>query len=196
MSGIMNIEKARTLIDQLQSQSKFEKMIGICSILTQLTAPDGLKPIIVGGFAVEIYSRSEYTTVDIDLVFARRDIADQYLQQLGFIRSGRHWYHENLGVSVEIPGDMLDLADPDKVIKLNLPDQNSVYVIGIEDIILDRLRACVHWSSTADCEWGLRLFLLHTARLDMDYMERKADEDLTSNKLKSWLRIKRNGSTS
>lgn len=65
----MNIDEARTRLRQLQNQSKFEKMLGVCSVLTGLTEQHRLKPIIVGGFAVEIYSRSEYTTVDIDLVF-------------------------------------------------------------------------------------------------------------------------------
>ncbi|MEB3103550.1 DUF6036 family nucleotidyltransferase [Ferviditalea candida] len=182
----MNIDKARQKIIQLQNQSKFEKMMGVCSILTSLTEKEGLKPIIVGGFAVEIYSRSEYTTVDIDLIFSRRDIIDQYLQKLGFIKSGRHWFHEELGVSVEVPNDMLDLADPDKLIKLNLQDQSFVYVIGLEDIILDRLRACVHWTSLSDCEWGYRLFLLHDEKLDMNYMQQKAVEDRTEEKLKLW----------
>jgi len=30
----MNIEQARALIEQLRKQSKFEKMIGVCSIMT------------------------------------------------------------------------------------------------------------------------------------------------------------------
>lgn len=183
----MNIDEARTRLRQLQNQSKFEKMLGVCSVLTGLTEQHRLKPIIVGGFAVEIYSRSEYTTVDIDLVFARRDLADQYLQGLGFVQSGRHWYHEDLGVSVEIPGDMLELADPEKVIKLNLPGQSHVYVIGLEDIILDRLRACVHWTSTSDCEWGFRLYLLHRERLDTDYLVQKAKEDSTIGTLERWM---------
>lgn len=183
----MNIDQARERIGQLQNQSKFEKMMGVCSVLTSLTEKEGLKPIIVGGFAVEIYSRSEYTTVDIDLIFSRRDIIDQYLQMLDFIKAGRHWYHEGLGVSVEVPNDMLDLADPDKLIKLNLQEQSSVYVIGLEDIILDRLRACVHWQSLSDCEWGYRLFLLHAEKLDVKYLQQKAEVDQTKGILDRWL---------
>ncbi len=184
----MNIETAKTMIHHLQSKSKFEKMMGVCSILTGLTEREGLRPIIVGGFAVEIYSRSEYTTVDIDLVFANRDIADHYLKQLNFVQIGRHWVHEGLGVSVEIPSDILKLADDNKVIKLNLSEHNNVYVIGLEDIILDRLRACVHWTSTSDCEWGFRLYLLHSERLDMDYIQQKAKEDLTEKTLNTWIK--------
>ncbi|WP_157404568.1 hypothetical protein [Shouchella shacheensis] len=37
-------------------------------------------------------------------------------------------------------------------------DKQKVFVIGVEDIILDRLRACVHWKSSSDCEWGMNPF--------------------------------------
>lgn len=186
----MNINEAKMKLEQLNGRSKFETMLGVCTIFTKMMNAYGLEPIIVGGFAVEIYSRSEYTTVDIDLVFSRRDLADKCFQELGFSKEGRHWYHEKLGVSIEIPGDMLESADRSKVIKLNLPEEDFVYVIGLEDIILDRLRACVHWKSTSDCEWGSRLLLLHEERLDMDYVMNQSDEDKTKEKLNEWLSIK------
>jgi hypothetical protein len=62
-----------------------------------------------------------------------------------------------------------------------------VYVIGIEDIILNRLRACVHWKSTSDCEWGQRMFLLHYERLDLTYMKQMAKKDLTLQILDHWI---------
>jgi hypothetical protein len=183
----MNIDQAKAAIEKLQNQSKFDKMIGVCALFTELMKHHDLHPVIVGGLAVEIYSRSEYTTSDVDLIFSRRDIADDCFIQLGFVKIGRHWLHEKLGVSIEIPNDILDLADRDKVIKMNLSESTYVYVIGLEDIILDRMRACVHWTSTSDCEWGYRLYLLHQERLDLDYMRMKAEEDLTLELLNRWI---------
>lgn len=184
---MMSIDKAKQWLKTLEGKSNFEKMIEVTAILTKLLENDRIKPIIVGGFAVEIYTRSEYSTVDIDLVLTRRDLADAVLKKLGFQREGRHWYHEQLMVAVEIPNDVLEDADVDKVVELSLGEGKRVYVIGIEDIILDRLRACVHWQSSSDCEWGRRLFLLHFSRLDMDYMKKTAKTDLTLDRLNEWI---------
>ncbi|MFB9972415.1 nucleotidyltransferase family protein [Allobacillus sp. SKP2-8] len=182
-----SIEKARLQLSTLKGKPKFEKMLQTIAILTKLFEQEKLKPIIVGGLAVEIYTRSEYTTSDIDIIFSQREIADSYLKSLGFIAEGRHWYHEELMISIEIPNDMLEDADYDKVIELQLENNLRVYVIGIEDIILDRLRACVHWKSSSDCEWGKRLYLLHAKRLDMDYLTNTSRADNTLNKLNDWL---------
>lgn len=188
-SGIMlSIEEAKCRLAKLKGKSKFEKMVQTTAILTGLFANEHLNPIIVGGLAVEIYTRGEYTTSDIDLIFSQRDIADHYLKNLGFISEGRHWYHKELLVSVEIPDDILKDADDDRVIKLELEDGLYVYVIGIEDIILDRLRACVHWKSTSDCEWGKRLFLMHFDRLDVTYLKTTSKKDTTLPQLTNWLR--------
>ncbi|MUV37616.1 hypothetical protein JNUCC1_01422 [Lentibacillus sp. JNUCC-1] len=181
------IEEAKISLKKLEGKSKFEKMVQTAAILTQVFEQEELKPIIVGGLAVEIYTRSEYTTLDIDLVFSQRQLADEYLEQLGFIAEGRHWYHEQLMISVEIPDDMLEGADYNRVIKLNLSESEHVYVIGIEDIILDRLRACVHWKSSSDCEWGKRLFLLHQEKLDLNYLCTTSQKDNTYQKLQLWL---------
>ena len=85
-------ENSITKLAALDGKTNFEKMIGTVGILTELLG-ENRRPVIVGGLAVEIYTRNEYTTVDIDLI---------------------------------------------------LPDGMKVYVIGLENIILDSLRACVH----------------------------------------------------
>ncbi|GGJ70582.1 putative nucleotidyltransferase [Anoxybacillus voinovskiensis] len=182
-----SIKEAKEKLQSLRTKTSFEKMVQVTAILTKLLEPYRIRPIIVGGLAVEIYTRGDYTTVDIDLIVSDREKAGQLLTQLGFTPSGRHWYHDELFVSVEIPNDMLEDADDDKVIELRLEDGFCVYVIGIEDIILDRLRACVHWKSNSDCEWAKRMFLLHKERLDFTYMKQLAKKDGTSKQLEQWL---------
>lgn len=183
-----SIERAKTQLTKLKDKPKFEKMLQVTAILTELLETEGLYPIIVGGLAVEVYTRGEYTTSDIDLIFSQRQMADKYLKQLGFIPEGRHWYHNELMISIEIPGDMLEGADDERVIQLQLKDNLHVYVIGIEDIILDRLRACVHWKSPSDCEWGKRLFLMHAQRLDLHYLTTTSHKDKTHHQLEQWIK--------
>jgi len=187
---MISINEAKLKIDQLKGKPKFEKMLQTTAILTSLFEQENLKPIVVGGLAVEIYTRSEYTTLDIDIIFSQRAIADKYLKLLGFTTEGRHWYHEELMISIEIPNDMLEDADDEKVTELVLQDGLRVFVIGLEDIILDRLRACVHWKSSSDCEWGKRLFLLHFERLDFEYLKVTSQKDLTFDILNKWLKEK------
>lgn len=185
-----SIERATDKLDELKSKSTFEKMVGVAAVLTDLLEAHQIKPVIVGGLAVEIYTRGDYTTVDIDVIISNRNLAIDLLRQLDFIVEGRHLYHETLMVSIEIPNDILEDADDNRVIQLELEDKQKVFVIGIEDIILDRLRACVHWKSSSDCEWGKRMFLLHYDRLDMDYLRGTAAHDLTTKQLEEWLQAK------
>lgn len=182
-----SIEEAKAKIQSLLTKNKFEKMIGTTAILTKLLEEEKLKPVIVGGLAVELYTRNEYTTLDIDIILSQRDVADKYLNLLGFEREGRHWFHNDLMISIEIPDDMLEDADDERVIEVQLPDGLHVYVIGLEDIISDRLRACVHWKSTSDCEWAKRLFLLHYSRIDMAYLIERTKRDQTYTNLEQWL---------
>ncbi|WP_102345128.1 DUF6036 family nucleotidyltransferase [Bacillus sp. Marseille-P3661] len=182
------IEKAKEQLQQLQSRNQFEKMLKVTAILTYLLEERRLRPIVVGGLAVEIYTRSDYTTTDIDLILSDREVANALLLELGFTKVGRHWYHEDLSVSIEIPNDILRDADEERVIELSLEKDLKVYVIAIEDIILNRLRACVHWKSSSDCEWGKRMLLLHRERLDIPYMFKQAKVDLTINILNEWIK--------
>jgi predicted nucleotidyltransferase len=182
------INKAKQKLTELQSKSTFEKMVQTAAILTKLLDDKHIRPVIVGGLAVEIYTRSDYTTVDIDMIVSDRNLAGEILIKLGFTVEGRHWYHEGLMVSIEIPNDILEDADDSKVTELQISDELKIYVIGIEDIILDRLRACIHRKSSYDCEWGKRMFLLHHERLDIDYMIEMGKKDLTVNLLEQWLK--------
>jgi hypothetical protein len=119
--------------------------------------------------SIEIYTLNGYATQDIDFVMDGYDLAGEVLGSLGFTKLGKNWIHANLGVSVEIPSNYLT-GDYNKVTELTVADK-AVYVIGIEDIILDRLRAAVHWKSGESREWGYRMLLMYFEDLDMEYIQ-------------------------
>jgi len=83
--------------------------------------------------------------------------------------------HSGIEIAVEIPGN--DLAGSyDKVSKVNIDNENYVYLISIEDIILDRLRAAVHWNSEQDSIWGFRLLVQHFEQVDLDYLRQNTED--------------------
>lgn len=155
----------------------FRRSLYVLGLLTAAMKPLGIRPILVGGTAVEFYTLGGYTTRDIDLVINGRDKAKRVLEEFGFIRHAghRHWYHEELDLALEIPDEYL-AGSPDKVLTVEAED-TEVYVIGIEDLILDRLAAFKFWESGIDGHWAATLILIHREQIDWGYLENKAAEE-------------------
>ncbi len=154
----------------------FELFLRVMATVTSACESRGFLPIVVGEHAVAIYTRGDYATRDIDLVAP--DAVGEVLSSLGFTsRIGeRHWYHDGLDVAIEVPSR--DLAGAtERVVKLRLDTGGHVYVIGVEDLIVDRLRACVYWGSTVDCEWAERLLAVHRQDLDLCYISEAIDRE-------------------
>ncbi len=142
-------------------------------------------PIIVGGNAVEFHTAGGYTTVDIDLVGATEPIA-QVLGEWGFTREGRHWYDEPLGLLVETPGGQLEAAALERVVRVSLGPVQA-YVLGTEDLIVDRLNACVHWGHEDSCLWAAALLKESGIVLDVAYLRARACEEALSERLEELL---------
>lgn len=130
-------------------------------------------PVIVGGYAVQYYTAGDYPTVDIDLAGASEPVG-QVLGTWGFEREGRHWYDEALNIVVEVPGGQLE---PDELAHVAGVEYRGVtaYVLGIEDLIVDRLAACVFWKDQESCLWA-RTLLQVAPDLDEPYLIRRAIE--------------------
>jgi len=131
-------------------------------------------PIVVGGHAVEFYTDGDYPTLDIDLAGASEPIAD-VLAAWGFEREGRHWYDNTLNIVVEVPGGQLAPGQLEHAVSVRVAGL-EVYVIGIEDLIVDRLAACVFSKHQESCDWAETL-LKGASELDIEYLRRRAVED-------------------
>lgn len=159
------------------------RTLSVLALLTKVLMMDGIQPVLVGGKAVELYTRGQHTSFDIDLVLRGRERTDAKLKQMGFEknRGERHWYHEALDLAIEIPDDTL-FGDMQKLTEIDTSD-GSVWVIGVEDIILDRLRACKHWRSTRDCEQAEAILTIHRSDIDLAYVQKQAIADNTDDAL-------------
>lgn len=157
-----------------ETESPLKKQLLVVGLITKLLQDAGKPaPVIIGGCALSYYSREVYFTADIDLAYADRESLDQVLRAIGFDRAGRYWVHEGLKVAVEAPASSL-AGEEAPVETVELGEGLWCTVIGVEDLIIDRLNACKHWRSQIDCEMAELLVNRYLADLDWAYLEWKA----------------------
>lgn len=182
---------AKNELAKLDPNKKYDVFIKAITVLTKLLEQHDIKPIIVGGFAVEIYSERIYSTRDLDLVIYDDDagIITSILQDLGFTRKDRHFLHKTLEIMIEFITSRLG-GSYEKIQKV-LDDDNKdlcCYVISIEDIIMDRLRRYLHWDESDSKMYAMKLINIHFDSLDFDYLYAKAPEcSEEENLIREWV---------
>ncbi|MFQ5816024.1 MAG: hypothetical protein ACE5G7_05955 [Candidatus Hydrothermarchaeaceae archaeon] len=127
------------------------------------------RPIIVGGSAVEFYTRGRFETRDFDIIGDYKKL-DKYLILKGFERKGRHYYKH--GILIEIVAPFTS-----ERVKTIVIGKRNMRIISLEDLIVDRLSACVHWGSVRDCEQAEFLFGFYKKNLDRKYLRERAKEE-------------------
>jgi len=156
------------------TESPLKRQLLMVGLITGLLEERGKKaPVVIGGCALSYYSREVYFTTDIDLAYAEREALDSVLKGVGFQKKGRYWVHEGLKMAIEAPASKLAAEEaPVEVVEVGEGLQCSI--IGIEDLIIDRMNACKHWKSEIDCEMAELLVNRYYDDLDWPYLERKA----------------------
>lgn len=96
----MEITDARKYLNTLDKDDKYDTMIKTAAIITKMLEKHNVKPIVVGGLSVEIYTQSDYSTRDIDFVSDGFTIIEEVLHSLDFIKEGRHFYRIENEVAV------------------------------------------------------------------------------------------------
>lgn len=126
---------------------KARRTIRVAAVLTRALGIIDLRPVLVGGGAVEFYTAADYQTEDIDLLVPSRPDVTEIMEALDFDRRGRDFHHRALDLFVEFPGAALQPGEEAVGVVV---DGVETLVVSIEDLILDRLRAFVHWRSLRD----------------------------------------------
>lgn len=186
------VEDLKKALNYLEEKPKFERQLEFASLLTDYFNNRGITPIVVGGLSVEIYTRNDYHTHDIDFVSDGWYLFDELLtKQLGFERTEREWYHVETEIAVEVPSNHLE-GSPDRVYEILLPNGKKLYVIGVEDIIIHRIEGIAFSlkfpEDDEDYEWAYRMFLIHKDDMDLEYLVERAKQVNIYKLIEPWLK--------
>jgi hypothetical protein len=130
-------------------------------------------PVLVGGAAVELYTRGGYATGDLDFVGDIPPAVARLLEAEGFRKEGRHWIHDEGRIYLEFPSSTLE---PEAEVARVRFGRHEVLVVSPEDILVDRLASWQFWKSSSDAAGAYLVWRSQADRMDVARIERLADK--------------------
>lgn len=117
-----------------------ERMTLAAAIVSKALEDAGMRPMMVGGSAIEFYMPESYATADIDLVVERatRERLAEVFESLGFTRRDRHWVIGDL--YFEVPGLRID--DPFEEVRIG---DFPLRVVRKEIVLAERVIGYRYW---------------------------------------------------
>lgn len=172
------LEKTKSISEPLK------KRLFVLAVITKALEEYKIKPVLIGGGAVEYYTFGGYATQDTDLAVENHQKLDEVLKKLKFKAEGRYWYREDIGALIESPAGNLKVhGETAPLTEVKIGDLKC-YIIGIEDLIIDRLNGYVHWRWQDDLRWAREIARNHSARIDWKYLRQRAKEEKVAAALK------------
>ena len=171
MMGSLEGELAERIRKAMERGDPLEVVAEVNSFLEER----GLgKVVIVGGFAVEVYTGGAYRTGDIDIIVEGGSALLR--KALAMIEEwrGRVWVHRALSYAIDIVPSHYDKRKPPVVLEVG---SKRVYVEPPEECIVSSLAACVYWGSDLDCERASMVMAAQWDVLDWGYLEKRCEEE-------------------
>jgi len=164
-----------TLIRQVKKEpNELKRKMLLVGYLSDELSKRGAFLFLVGGQAVETYTAGQFTTGDIDITTTDQEATERLLTRLGFKREGMIWLNEKLAIAVHIVGSYPTRTEKVRTVEVG---PYRVRVVGVEELIIDRLRAAKSQRSGRDAEQALVLFSGFRKRIDLDYLRRRAKQE-------------------
>lgn len=176
--------------DPLRRKARF---MGILS--REVLRESGKTLVIVGGFAVEVFTVGRYSSLDVDVKGPKETIA-RILGDMGFRHDGTYFVHEELDIFIQWLGEGPSPLSESLERLVNVPvDQPAglfIRLIGFEDLIVDRLIQAKHWKVSDAKMWAARVLEASLAGenvpLDLDYLKKRAEQEDVADVLDDLLR--------
>lgn len=112
-------------------------------------AKEGIHMILTGGAVVAIYTKGQYSSLDIDLVgngFESDRVIKLVMKELGFSRPGKHFTHPKSKYLVEfVAGPPSVGEEPIRSTKTLSLSSGKLKMISPTDCVKDRLAAFFYW---------------------------------------------------
>lgn len=168
------MDEARALLEAaLARDDPTERKLAVVGVIDLALRDLGIRPVVVGGVAVEYWTYGEYATGDIDLLMPYLPAASDRLAELGFERKGRHWVLPGTEIFVEAPGSVLEPRE--EAVEIELGEGRTALVLSAEDILVARLEEFVATGHRDPAEQSV--LLLRAGRLDRRRLEQRVEQE-------------------
>ena len=173
-------EHSSLLDNYSYGEDTLHDLIHIASVITSACLALNIEcPIVVGGLAVETYTIGDYTTRDVDFISDFMTDIHKVMLGLGFFaKEGYRYYcHPKFGDVIEFPTPPLN-GSKDRIAVVDLPNGGQYYVIGLEDIIINRVEEFVHWDKKdlrrESAQQVITILNAHSESIDYAYLNEQA----------------------
>jgi hypothetical protein len=167
--------RTRALVSRLRKEpNELKRKMLLLGYITDRLERKSEMVYLVGGQAVETYTAGQFTTGDIDITTTDRKATEEVLARIGFTREGMVWISEAIGVAVHIVDSLPRRSEKARLIEVG---PYTVRVVGVEDLIIDRLAAAKHWKSQRDREQAKALLDSFKNQIDIQYLRNRAREE-------------------
>jgi len=140
-------------------------IIELAAIVANHLELHGIEVVLVGGLAVELYSKNIYLTKDIDMVninYQPPQVMHDAMAMLGFTKVGRVYENTSTKITIEFPSAPLTVGED--VIKETTTvtvNGGKIPILHALDIVKDRLAAYFHWQDKPALAQALTVMLCH-----------------------------------
>ena len=170
-----HLPSTRTLLSQLKKEpNELKKKMLLLGYVTDSLEKKSESVYLVGGQAIETYTAGQFTTGDIDITTTDREATEEILQRISFKKEGMVWLNEALGLAVHIVDSYPKRIGKTRTFQVG---PYTVRVVGIEDLIIDRLAAAKFWNSQRDSEQANALFNSFRKQIDLQYLRERARQE-------------------
>lgn len=140
----------------------------LAAIITDALSKKGIQAALVGGAVVSIYTENEYESKDLDFISpADHRKLTKVMEELGFRKEGRNFFHDSTELSVEFPTGPIGIGDrvpvkPEGKIKVG---KTNVILLSPTQSVMDRL-AWFYFNNDRQClDQAAMIALKHPVKL-------------------------------
>jgi len=165
---------------------RLEQTAALSWWLQSLFPDEAVRPILVGGAAMELYTEGAYIMVDLDFVGVVPPPVASDLRKAEFRRLDRHWLHDKESVSITCHG--ATLRSGERAVDQRFGDYR-VLMVSPEDLLVDRLATWRHRESPTD---GVQAYLLYYTKhgpMDVEHLRKRAVAEDVEPALDSMIRL-------
>jgi hypothetical protein len=124
--------------------------------------------IVVGGSAIEAYTRGGYVSADIDIVADRARLVP-ILESWGFRHEGRTWLQHEWKIAVDIVRDFDRYHGSLERTEIVQTPYGPVRLEAVEDAMVRRLISSRYWHLPRDFDLAVEVAATHAGDIDWSY---------------------------